>query len=142
VRVTYADPPYIGMAKLYKGHSDYAGEVDHADLIQRRLAEFDSWALSLHTPSLKTILPLCPDDVRVMAWVKPFCSFKPGVRLAYAWEPVIIRNPRKGKRGDLTTRDWCAANIALRKGLPRSEAGSFLCLDLRGDGVDTRRRLP
>ena len=38
LRLAYADPPYPGKAWLYRGHPDYAGEVDHAALI-RRLAE-------------------------------------------------------------------------------------------------------
>jgi len=36
VKIGYADPPYIGQsAKHYKDHPDYAGEVDHADLVER-----------------------------------------------------------------------------------------------------------
>lgn len=35
MRFAYADPPYPGMAHLYKGHLDYAGEVDHKALIER-----------------------------------------------------------------------------------------------------------
>ena len=30
LRLAYADPPYPGKAWLYRGHPDYAGEVDHA----------------------------------------------------------------------------------------------------------------
>jgi len=46
VRVAYADPPYPGCAHLYKDHPDYAGEVDHAELIDRMEREFpDGWAL-------------------------------------------------------------------------------------------------
>ena len=29
MRIAYADPPYPGCAHLYRGHPDYAGEVDH-----------------------------------------------------------------------------------------------------------------
>lgn len=45
MRIGYADPPYIGCAHLYRDHPDYAGEVDHAQLIARLEAEFDGWVL-------------------------------------------------------------------------------------------------
>src|SRR6185437_7416920 len=45
LRLAYADPPYPGKAWMYRGHPDYAGEVDHAALI-RRLSTYDGWALS------------------------------------------------------------------------------------------------
>lgn len=31
--LAYADPPYPGKAYLYRGHPDYAGEVDHRKLL-------------------------------------------------------------------------------------------------------------
>lgn len=118
MRVAIADPPYIGQsAKHYKNHPDYAGEVDHAELVERLCRDYDAWALCCSSPSLKTILALCPDDVRVMAWVKPFCSFKPGVGVAYAWEPVIVRGGRPRTREQPTIRDWVSANITLERGL-------------------------
>lgn len=81
MRFAYADPPYIGQAKKHYGkESTYGGEVNHSALISRLSEEFpDGWALSASSPSLKTILPMCPDDVRVMSWVKPFASFKPSL---------------------------------------------------------------
>lgn len=62
LRVAYLDPPYIGQAKKrYKDHPDYAGEVDHKELIDRVVEEFpDGWALSASSPSLRQVLPLCP----------------------------------------------------------------------------------
>ena len=125
-RVAYADPPYIGMAHLYRDHPDYAGEVDHRQLITRLCDEYpDGWALSLHSPSLRIILPMCPDNVRVMAWVKPFSSFKPNVNPAYAWEPVIVRCDFKRSRDDDTVRDWVAANITLQRGLVGAKPDAF-----------------
>ena len=115
MRAAYADPPYIGLAWRYKDQPVCA-EVDHADLIARLGREYDCWALSCHTPSLKAILAMCPDDVRVMAWIKPFCSFKPGVGVAYAWEPLILCGGRKRTRAQGTVRDWCSESITLRKG--------------------------
>lgn len=118
VRFAYADPPYIGCAKMYKDHEDYAGEVDHKALVDRLVSEFqDGWALSCHTPSLQYLLSLCPSSVRVLAWVKPFAVFKPNVGLAYAWEPVIFSGGRKRGREQSTARDWVSCNITLKKGL-------------------------
>jgi len=81
--------------------------------------------MSLHSPSLKAILPLCPDDVRVMAWVKPMCSFKPNVAPAYAWEPVIVKPVRKPDVAFGTPRDWIAANMATGQGLRGSKPSKF-----------------
>jgi len=113
--VAYADPPYIGQAKKHY-NSD---EVDHEALIQMLCSCFNAWALSCSSPSLKRILSLSPDGVRVGAWVKPFCSFKKNVNPAYAWEPVIFYGGRnKGTSKEiLTTRDWIAESITLKKGL-------------------------
>lgn len=129
LRVAYADPPYVGKAaKHYRDHPDYAGEVDHPALIERLANDYpDGWALSCHVPSLRTLLPLCPDDVRVGAWVKPFHALKKGVRPSYGWGPVLYRggrnppthkHPPPPKGGKATTpRDFIAENITLRRGL-------------------------
>lgn len=122
MRFAYADPPYLGCGKLYPEQQ----EVDHVALIARLIAEFpDGWALSFSSPSLRTLLPLCPEDVRVLAWVKPFASFKPGVTLAYAWEPVILRGGRRRPRTMDTVRDWVAVSITLQKGLVGAKPEAF-----------------
>lgn len=91
MRFAYLDPPYIGQAKRHYGeHPDYAGEVDHAELIAKVDAEFDGWALSASMRSLRQILPLCPDDVLVLSWVKPIAP-PMGDRRIYSWEPVILK---------------------------------------------------
>lgn len=114
ITVAIADPPYIGCAGFYAENT----EVDHAELVTRLVDEYpDGWALCLHSPSLKQILNLCPADVRVMAWVKPFAIFKPNVNPAYSWEPVIVRGGRRRTREQDTVRDWVAANITLRRGM-------------------------
>lgn len=129
MKFAYADPPYIGQAKRHYSADPNCAEVDHTELIARLQLEFpDGWALSASSPSLKIILPLCPDDVRIAAWVKSFCAFKRGVRPAYAWEPVIFRggrNPvngfkhappeRNGKQN--TPKDFIIEPITLKKGL-------------------------
>src|SRR5690349_16667498 len=122
MRFAYADPPYLGCGRLYADHHPDALDWDHAsthrDLINRLVEEYpDGWAMSLSSPSLRTLLPLCPADARVGAWVKPFASFKPNVNPAYAWEPVIWRGGRPFTRADDTVRDWVAASITLKRGL-------------------------
>lgn len=124
MQVAYADPPYIGQAKRHYSQDPQCAEVDHADLIEK-LNGYDAWALSLSSTTLRIILPMCPDDVRVMAWVKPFASFKPNVNPAYAWEPVIVRGGRKRDRSEPTVRDWVSCNITLRKGLAGAKPEPF-----------------
>lgn len=121
MRFAYADPPYLGLAAKFYGRmhpeaAEYDKPETHQALIDRLCAEFDGWALSLHSPSLRTILPMCPPDVRVMAWCKPFAAYKPGVNPAYAWEPVIVRGGRKIGRQHTTVSDFCMVSITLRRG--------------------------
>jgi hypothetical protein len=124
--MAYADPPYVGQsARHYGDHPDFAGEVDHEQLVARLVADYpDGWALSCSTPSLRLLLPLCPDDVRVMAWVKPFAAFKRNVRVAYAWEPIIVKvAPRLD---DATpTRDFVAEPITMRRGFTGAKPERF-----------------
>jgi len=133
MRFAYADPPYIGQAMRHYGTE----EVNHVELIERLAMEFpDGWALSASSTTLRVILPLCPEDVRIAAWVKPFCAFKRNVRPAYAWEPVIFRggrNPVNGYRAAIpekngkqcTPKDFHSASITLQKGLTGAKPASF-----------------
>lgn len=139
MKYAYADPPYLGMGKLYAAHHPDAYAWDepqsHRDLIARLCDEYDGWALSLSTPSLGTILPMCPPDVRTCAWVKPFASFKPGVNPGYCWEPVLLWQPRRKRaRSEPTVRDFLAEPITLRRGLPGAKPLTFCLwvLDLLG----------
>jgi hypothetical protein len=140
VRFAYADPVYLGQSRLYPEHAEsglWDDPATHQGLIGRLVTEFpDGWAMSLSSPSLRTILPMCPEDVRVAAWVKPFCAFKRGVRPCYAWEPVIYRggrNPGFGhphappeKGGAQTTpKDYLAERITLQKGLTGAKPEAF-----------------
>lgn len=124
MKFAYADPPYIGQARKHYARDPRCAEVDHAALIEQ-MNGFDAWALSLSSPSLQQILALCPTDVRVGAWVKPFASFKPGVNPAYAWEPVIWRGGRKRDRTEATVRDWVSCNITLQRGLSGAKPETF-----------------
>jgi len=131
VKFAYADPPYLGLAAAFYGdrHPEaavYDTPEAHQALINRMCAEYpDGWAMSLHTPSLRIILPMCPADCCVAAWVKPFASFKKGVGVAYAWEPVIFRGGRKRALTEQTTRDWVAENITMQRGFPGAKPRGF-----------------
>jgi hypothetical protein len=118
-RFAIADPPYVGQARRhYRKEPEYDGEVDHAELIQQ-LGQYDGWALHCSSPSLQFILPLCPEDVRICAWVKPFAAFKKNIPVAYAWEPIIIASIRKQQVGRLVRplRDYVSCPITMKKGL-------------------------
>lgn len=131
MRFAYADPPYLGCCKLYDHHhGDYDRCWDdvetHAELVEWLNAKFsDGWAMSVSSPSLKSILPLCPDDVRIAAWVKPFAVFKPNVNPAYTWEPVLFRGGRKGDRSRATVKDHLVESITLQKGLTGAKPRRF-----------------
>lgn len=123
MKFAYADPPYVGQARKHYGTD--AKEVNHPLLIEWLNGAHDAWALSLSTPSLQEILPMCPQGVRVGAWVKPFAIFKPNVNPAYAWEPVIFGGGRRRNRNEPTVRDWCSVNITLRRGLSGAKPDAF-----------------
>lgn len=147
--LAYADPPYLGCCSRYEHyHPDgrcWDRPATHRLLIDRLVAYFpDGWALSATSSSLQTLLPMCPEDIRVAAWAKPFCAFKRGVRPCYAWEPVIFwrgRNPPRfkhpppAKGGEQTTpKDFLAESITLKKGLTGAKPSAFCgwVLDLLG----------
>jgi hypothetical protein len=130
MKFAYADPPYLGCGKLYKEHHPDALNWDslntHRDLIARLESEYpDGWAMSLSSPSLQAILPMCPYTVRVGGWFKPFAIFKPSVNPAYAWEPVIFNGGRPYERSDATVRDWVAASVTLKRGLTGAKPRDF-----------------
>jgi hypothetical protein len=92
--VAFADPPYPGKAAYYREHPDYAGEVDHAELVPGLEDEFpDGWALSTSAEALPDVLALCTVEVRVAAWFRgerPTSSYRP----LSAWEPVVFAGGR------------------------------------------------
>ncbi len=139
MKIAYADPPYIGQSKRhYEDHPDYAGEVDHMQLlIDLKHGYPDGWALSCSSPSLQEILGFCAlIDLhpRIGAWVKTFGAFKRGVRPAYMWEPVLFvggRNPPwyphpppelNGKQ--TTPKDFVACSITPQARADRGQAPS------------------
>lgn len=121
MKAAYADPPYLGCSRKHYGdhpeHAIYDTVEGHKALIERLTTDYERWALSCTSGNLRTLLPICPEDVRVMAWIKPFAAFKKGVNPAYVWEPVIVRAPMLPcGPGILTTRDYVVASITLRRG--------------------------
>ena len=98
MKIGYADPPYPGCsAEHYGDHPDYAGEVDHKQLLERLQDEYSGWVLHTHVPGLLMMSERgwLPKGVRVCGWFKSFAAFKRNVSVAYAWEPVIIKAARK-----------------------------------------------
>jgi hypothetical protein len=127
MRFAYADPPYLGCAEKLYGNAAYDDPETHRALIALLEDEYpDGWALSLSTPSITTLAPMMPNDVRWGAWTKTFCSFKPGVNPAYAWETVVFRGGRKKRsRKEDTVRDWHAEPMTLRRGLAGAKPPGF-----------------
>jgi len=131
LRLAYADPPYLGCCARYNHHHPDGRCWDepetHEALISRLVGQYpDGWALSASSTSLRTILPMCPRDVRIAAWVKPFAAFKRNVRNAYTWEPVIIRGGRTSSHdGAPVTRDHLAESITMRRGLTGAKPERF-----------------
>jgi len=130
MRLAYADPPYLGCGHLYPEHPDarlWDDPLTHFALIQQLVDEYpDGWALSASSTSLHPILLMCPSDVRIAAWVKPFAAFKRNVRIAYTWEPVIFRGGRvSSKDGAPVGRDHLSQGITLRRGLTGAKPPQF-----------------
>ena len=144
MRFAYADPPYLGKCGKFYEHNHPDGRCwndlsTHQLLIERLQEDYpDGWALSCASTDLRVMLPLCPAEVRVAAWVKPFCAFKKGVRPAYAWEPVLFadgRNknhppPPQGRDADDTEGLHRRADHAETRA-HRGEAGSVLPVGAR-----------
>lgn len=111
MRLAYADPPYPGNAELYAEHPDYAGEVDHRELI-RELETFDGWALSTSSRSLREVIALCPEDIRVIVWLTH--------SIGRGWEPVLVVPARP-----IPTRyrplDWIRVETEAFQWRPRPE---------------------
>lgn len=137
MKLVFADPPYLGMGKLYPEHPEahvWDDPERHRQLIDS-LADYDGWALSLSATSLPVLLPMCPPGVRIASWVKPFAAFKRNVRIAYTWEPVIFTPGRDSSRdGAPVGRDHLAQPITMQRGLPGAKPERFCSwvLDLLG----------
>lgn len=115
----YADPPYPGTSsKYYRDEPTFAGEVDFPALIASLTTRHDrgeilGWALSTSARSLRELLPLCPPEARVCAWVKPIAPSPRTFGLHNTWEPVIVVPGRRRQPGK---RDWLRAMPARGEG--------------------------
>lgn len=107
-RFAYADPPYPGLSRRYYGREEsFAGEVDHRKLIASLTAgEYAGWALSTSARALREVLPLCPPDVRVCAWVKPGGVPRTTFGLHNRWEVLLVLPGRRLRPGIC---DWLFA---------------------------------
>jgi hypothetical protein len=102
MKLAYADPPYIGKAKL---HYDCA-EINFPELIARLENDYDGFALSCNSVDLKILLPMFKTKIRIGAWVKPWAAIKKNVWPVYAWEPVIFRTPKRKIIKHKMILDW------------------------------------
>jgi hypothetical protein len=130
MRFAYADPPYLNCAHLYKElHPDALKWNDpetHRRLLESLDEDYpDGWAYSLTSTSLRTLLPFCPEDVRVLSWSKPFCNWKGSVNPAYAWEPVLVRGGRSRKLENPKVLDFLVCNAPLQTGCPGAKPTEF-----------------
>jgi len=147
MKLAYADPPYPGQAKRHYSNDPSgipAAEVDHKELIERLLREYDGFALSTSSPALHQINLIFhgsdPDnilhpEVRTAAWCKPWASWKPTHRVQYTWEPIKFKPARpKGTKAIPSTRDYVIANITMKTGTHGAKPGIFCnwILDLIG----------
>lgn len=121
MRFAFGDPPYPGRAHRYYGMP----EVDHAQLIEQlKVLGPDGWALSTSADALRLVLPLCPKEARVCAWVKPIAPSPRTKGLHNTWEPLIVVGGRQRPPG---RRDWLSAQPARGGGdLPGRKPLAFI----------------
>jgi len=138
LRLAYADPPYLGMgAKMYGPLHPEAARWDdpaaHLDLVARLTDEYDGWALSCNPRDLRWLLPGCPEDTRVAAWVKTYHQIRP-TTTQFAWEPVIFHGGRKNPKRSPMVRDWWMGTATRMRGTPGAKPEAFCrwVLDLLG----------
>ena len=127
-RFAYADPPYLGCSVYYADHPQaemWDDAQSHIDLVNKMDDEYDGWALSLSSSSLREILPFTPERTRTAAWVKPFAVFRPNNDPAYCWEPLLFKTLRKWSKDQPTCRDYVSAKITLQKGVIGAKPKEF-----------------
>jgi len=136
VRFAYADPPYPGCAHYYLKENPNACEVDHVALLARLVSEYpDGWALSTSSAALRDVLGMCPADVRIAAWCKPFAAWKiskneegRAAMAPYAWEPVIFRTTSRAERAErrgVFCRDFLLESPPLKQRVPGEKPPRF-----------------
>jgi hypothetical protein len=126
MKFAFADPPYLGRAEYYRAHHPDAMSWNdpetHRALVARLQAEFpDGWVMSLNERSLRTILPMCPPESRVGAWMtdRPRFAGK-AVPVRRHFEPVIFMGGRPySDTGNRTADFIVTAQQRLPAGRPR-----------------------
>ncbi len=137
MKLAYADPVYLGMSRRYPEHPDskiWDDVATHAALLAKLDAEYEGWAYSCSSVSLRKILAVAP-ECRISPWSKSFCAFKRNVRIAYAHEYVLWKPGRdSSKDGAPVGRDFLVAPITMRRGLTGAKPEEFCrwVLDLMG----------
>lgn len=130
MRFAYADPPYLGCGKLYADRHPNALDWDkperHQQLVDHLCTDYpDGWAMSLSAPSLRTILPMCPNDTLIASWVRPNSAPFYPVRVIKSWEPVLYRGGRPKFDGGIEcARDFLSAPFVV-KGLIGAKPRKF-----------------
>ena len=120
MRFAYADPPYLGNGKRrYSEHPEaviWDSRDAHIDLVNRLTNDYpDGWVLSCNPSDLRWLLPACPEDCRLGAWVKTFHQIR-RTTTQYAWEPVIFRGGRIDASRKPMVRDWLSCVATRKKG--------------------------
>jgi hypothetical protein len=106
MRLAFADPPYPEQAERHYGdHPDYAGEVDHRELLER-LSAYDGWALCTGAWMLPDVVRLCPKGTRVLVWRKDV-MWKPGVSADSIYTPPVFEK-FGGKSIGIKPYPYCA----------------------------------
>ncbi len=134
MRFAYADPPYCGMGASMYGYPEWDNPERHLELVCELSDDFpDGWALSCNPRDLRWLLPECPEDVRVCAWVKPYHQIRP-TSVQWAWEPVLFRGGRSVPGRNPMVRDWWQAGATRQKAVRGAKPASFCAwvLDLLG----------
>lgn len=91
LRFAYADPPYPGLARYYRDHPDYAGEVDHGELLSRlqgrggcvKLPVGRLGVLAIVAWLVALIVGLATSTAA--AWATPTSGWQPAVVLLPVW---------------------------------------------------------
>lgn len=107
MRLAYADPPYPGKSHYYRGHPDYAGEVDLGELIDV-LSGYDGWALSTSPAGLRDVRVPQTKGVHLCVWVKTHHEPR-AWGPASVWEAVVVKPARVRLPGP---RDALVASVA------------------------------
>lgn len=138
MRFAYADPPYLGQGqRRYGEHHDEAHLWDrpstHLAMVETLINDYpDGFAISLHEPSLQDYLGWVPRDRRrICVWFKTFAAFKPNVRVAYTWEPlIVVGGRRRSADGAEVCTDVLREPITMQRGLPGAKPERFCSLVL------------